>query len=66
MILCDIFSKDTKYANHLTDWYDFRCCFGFGENKVSGKKVQRLPLVLDNTAVKCLPVTRANFPRKIV
>ena len=38
MVLCDVFSKDTKCTNHITDWFDFRCCYGFGENNRSAVK----------------------------
>ena len=32
---CVIFSKDTECTNHITNWFDFRCCLGFGENNRS-------------------------------
>ena len=37
MVSCDIFSKDTKCVNHITDWSDFRCCFVFAlKNELRG------------------------------
>ena len=38
MVLHDVFPKDTKFANHITDWLHFHCCFGFRENNSSVEK----------------------------
>lgn len=38
LVLSDIFSKDTKFTNHVTDCVHFRCCFDFGENNRSAVK----------------------------
>ena len=29
LVLCDVFSKDTKCFNHFTAWFEFRCCYWF-------------------------------------
>jgi len=34
--------------NHITDWFHFCCCFGFGKNNRSGcKKAHQQTLILD-------------------
>ena len=38
MVFCDISSKDTKCRNHVTDWFQFRCCCCFGEKTRSAVK----------------------------
>ena len=39
---------NAKCTNHITNCFDFCCCFGFGKNNSSGvKRDTRLPLVLD-------------------
>ena len=38
-VLCDTFSKDTDCLSHIADWFDFRCCVGFGENNKSAVKM---------------------------
>ena len=49
MVLCDIFSKETKSTHHIKCTFQFRCCFGFGKNNKSDRseKAHRLPLFLN-------------------
>ena len=35
---CTIYFRKTTCANHITDWFDFRSCFGFCENNWSAVK----------------------------
>ena len=32
VIVIIIFLKDTKFMNHISGRFDFRCCFSFSEN----------------------------------
>ena len=34
----DTFSKDAKCTNQITEWFDFRCRFGYSENNRSAVK----------------------------
>ena len=48
MLFCDIFSKDAKCTNHISDWFNFCCCFVLSKSAVESSSTVKNSLLQPN------------------